>query len=71
LRELRRLNLEILAVYHSHPQSEPIPSKTDLELSYGERLQNLILGRIGNEWVLRSWWLTWVSYDPGEWRAID
>ena len=30
-RRMRELNLELLAVYHSHPTSPPAPSKTDKE----------------------------------------
>ncbi len=36
-----------LAVYHSHPTSEPIPSRHDLERSYGEHVVNLIIGLRG------------------------
>src|SRR5689334_11877958 len=38
---------EWLAIYHSHPTSEPVPSKTDLaHNTYGESLMHLILGCI-------------------------
>jgi proteasome lid subunit RPN8/RPN11 len=30
-RRMRELNLELLAVYHSHPTTPPTPSKTDKE----------------------------------------
>src|SRR5438067_13873196 len=30
-RDMRRRGLEVLAVYHSHPTSAPVPSRTDLE----------------------------------------
>src|SRR4051812_11159791 len=30
VRDMRRLETEIVAVYHSHPTSHPVPSRTDL-----------------------------------------
>src|SRR5438105_690677 len=34
VRDMRKRQLDILAVYHSHPASDPIPSRTDLEHNY-------------------------------------
>ena len=47
-RDMRERGLEVLAVYHSHPSSLPIPSKTDLERNWSEDAVNLIVGQI---WV--------------------
>src|ERR1700726_3208737 len=33
-RDMQRLGFDVLAVYHSHPTSEPIPSRTDRERNY-------------------------------------
>jgi proteasome lid subunit RPN8/RPN11 len=33
-REIRAQNLEFLGIYHSHPQSENIPSPTDIARAY-------------------------------------
>ncbi len=33
-REIRAQNLELLGIYHSHPQTENIPSPTDIARAY-------------------------------------
>jgi proteasome lid subunit RPN8/RPN11 len=33
-REMRAQNLEFLGIYHSHPNTENIPSSTDIERAY-------------------------------------
>ena len=61
-RDKRQRGLEILAVYHSHPQSAPIPSQTDLAQNYSEDVMNLIVSLKGQEPELRGWWLTAAGY---------
>jgi proteasome lid subunit RPN8/RPN11 len=29
MRDMRELGIDVLAIYHSHPSSDPIPSRTD------------------------------------------
>jgi proteasome lid subunit RPN8/RPN11 len=42
-RDARRRGLDVVGFYHSHPQSEPIPSKTDLaEASYPDLLHLIV-----------------------------
>lgn len=65
-REIRRLGLEVLAVYHSHPSSEPIPSKKDLERNYSERIMNLII----HMQDVRGWWLTETTFVPGQFETV-
>src|SRR5262245_2295643 len=43
MRELRRSELDVVAIYHSHPSSRAVPSRTDLALNWGERVVNLII----------------------------
>src|SRR2546426_9886549 len=45
VREMRahEHELEILAVYHSHPTSHPVPSGTDLDRNYSEEVINFII----------------------------
>src|SRR5262245_17238518 len=33
-KDMRRQGTELLAIYHSHPTSEPVPSRTDLERNF-------------------------------------
>lgn len=49
---------EILAFFHSHPGSPPIPSQTDIENHYYPGIPHLILGRgTENEWQGRAYLL--------------
>jgi len=68
VREMRRLGREIVAVYHSHPSSAPVPSRTDLERNYSEEVMNLIVGLSDAEPLMRGWWLTSGGYTEGEWQ---
>jgi proteasome lid subunit RPN8/RPN11 len=54
---LQASGTEVLAVYHSHPTSDPIPSRRDLERSYGEHVMNLIIGLRKALPEVNAWWL--------------
>ena len=66
---MRASGTEILAVYHSHPNSDPIPSKRDMERSYGEGVVHLIIGLRSAEPDVRGWWLTSTDYREAEWES--
>jgi proteasome lid subunit RPN8/RPN11 len=65
LRALDRAGLEILAVYHSHPTSAPIPSRTDLDRNYSEDVMNLIISLASDPPLTRAWWLTAQGCEEG------
>ena len=66
-RAMREDGLELLAVYHSHPTSGPVPSKRDVEWNtYGETVVHLIVGLGGPEPAVRAWWLTETGYREAE-----
>ncbi|MCI0462613.1 MAG: M67 family metallopeptidase [Gemmataceae bacterium] len=71
VRDMRRLGLEILAVYHSHPTSDPVPSVKDSERNYSEEVMNLIVSLKEREPVVRAWWLTAESMVEGVWEVIE
>jgi proteasome lid subunit RPN8/RPN11 len=72
IRDVRRKGWEILAIYHSHPTSEPVPSRTDLERNYyGESVIYLIISFQGTDPALRGWWLSERDYRPAEWEYVD
>lgn len=55
LREARAMGLEIVAVHHSHPGSEPVPSRTDLEWRWAPGVADLIVGLSGAGALPRAW----------------
>jgi proteasome lid subunit RPN8/RPN11 len=69
-RDMRRNKLEVLAVYHSHPTSAPLPSKTDLERNYSPAVVNLIISLQGAEPAMRGWWLTEHDFREAEWCLV-
>lgn len=70
VKDMRRQNVEVLAIYHSHPSSKPIPSKRDLELSYGPAVVNLIIGLVNEIPDVKAWWLNEASYDVAQWELV-
>ena len=64
---MRASGTDVLAVYHSHPTSDPVPSKRDRERNYGEQVVNLIIGLRGAEPDVRGWWLTAEAAREAKW----
>ena len=71
IRDMRRFGDEILAVYHSHPTSEPIPSRTDLERNYSPDIVSLIISLNAADPFVRGWWLTETGFKEAVWGLID
>jgi proteasome lid subunit RPN8/RPN11 len=69
-KDMRALELEILVVYHSHPTSEPVPSKKDRERNYLGEVMHFIIGLNGETPVVRAWWLTSEAHHEAEWEVI-
>jgi proteasome lid subunit RPN8/RPN11 len=58
-RDMREAGTELLAIYHSHPESEPVPSRRDIDRNtYGDSVVHLIVSLAGPEPEVRAWWLT-------------
>lgn len=43
MKQMRRDNLDMLAIYHSHTASEPYPSKTDVEMAFYQDVSYVIV----------------------------
>lgn len=70
IKAMRAAGADVLAVYHSHPKSVPVPSRTDLEQNYSEEVVNLIVGLGGPAPEVRAWWLSAEGQREAEWEAI-
>jgi [CysO sulfur-carrier protein]-S-L-cysteine hydrolase len=67
-RDMRERGLELLAIYHSHPSSDPVPSATDLkENYYGSKIVNFIISLKGDTPVIRGWLLGEAAFSEAEW----
>lgn len=68
VRDMRRHGIDVVAVYHSHPTSAPVPSRTDLERNYSPEVVNFIISLKNAVPEVRGWWLTADSYREAEWE---
>jgi [CysO sulfur-carrier protein]-S-L-cysteine hydrolase len=66
---MRASGTDVLAVYHSHPTSDPVPSRRDRERNYSEQVVNLIIGLCGAEPEVRGWWLTADAAREARWEV--
>jgi len=69
-KDTRKNGLEFLAIYHSHPTSVPVPSKTDLEMTWWPGVVSLIVSLATTPPTVRGWWLTDVDYREAEWDIV-
>jgi [CysO sulfur-carrier protein]-S-L-cysteine hydrolase len=70
VRDMRRHGIDVIAVYHSHPTSDPIPSKADRERNYSAEVVNLIISLKASPPTMRGWWLTAESATEATWQSV-
>jgi proteasome lid subunit RPN8/RPN11 len=69
---VRAAGAEVLAVYHSHPASHPVPSAKDVAGNHwGDAVVHLIVGLAGPEPDVRAWRITAEGYEPVAWTFLD
>jgi len=69
--ELRRRGEEILAIYHSHPRWNAIPSRTDLAENYYGEVPRIIVSLLGDRPDVRVWRLDPDSFEELHWRIVE
>ena len=70
VRDMQRCGIDIVAVYHSHPSTDAVPSQLDLERNYSPDVINLIISLKNGNPLMRGWWLTAQSMTEAEWQII-
>lgn len=58
MRAMHTCGTIVVAVYHSHPRAEAVPSRLDRERNYSPAVMNLIISLKDPAPCVRAWWLT-------------
>ena len=70
-RAMRDEGTELLAIYHSHPDSAPAPSRTDLaDNFYGEEVVHFIISLKGKEPFVQGWHLAETGFRAADWECL-
>jgi proteasome lid subunit RPN8/RPN11 len=67
-KDMRRRGIELLAIYPSHPTSEPVPSRRDRQQNQYPGVVHLIISLQTGRPEIRAWWLTADTHDEAEWE---
>jgi proteasome lid subunit RPN8/RPN11 len=70
-RTLRQRGHAFLAIYHSHPQWEAVPSQTDLATNYYGDLPRIIVSLLTDPPEVRVWRLDPQSYVELSWSPVE
>lgn len=70
-KEIRREGWEMIGVYHSHPTTPPVPSRTDLASNgYGAEVAHFIISLTGGVVEVRGWHLDETAYREANWEIV-
>jgi proteasome lid subunit RPN8/RPN11 len=71
VRAMRPLGLDIVGIYHSHPTSAAVPSRTDRERNYYPDAVHFIISLVGPEPDVQAWWLIGDRVEKAAWECRD
>ena len=69
--DLRQRGADIMAIYHSHPRWQAVPSKTDLDENHYGPVPRIIVSLIGEWPEVRVWQLEPDSFRELPWRIVE
>jgi len=70
-RDMHQEDLDLLAVYHSHPTTNPVPSQKDRERNYLGEVVHLIVSLKGEVPEVRGWWLSERDSFEAHWECTE
>ena len=68
--DFRQKGAEILAIYHSHPRWQAVPSQTDLVENHYGPVPRIIVSLVGESPEVRIWRLDSESFFELPWQVI-
>jgi proteasome lid subunit RPN8/RPN11 len=71
-KDMQQNGLDLLAIYHSHPTSDPVPSRTDLARNfYGPDVVHVIVSLRTGTADVRAWRLGETDYAEAAWTCVE
>jgi proteasome lid subunit RPN8/RPN11 len=71
MREIHSQELKTLAVYHSHPDTDPVPSRLDIERHVSPDVMALIISLVAGTPCLRAWWIHGPLPVEAQWAVLN
>jgi proteasome lid subunit RPN8/RPN11 len=71
VRDMHPRGIDIVAIYHSHPTSDPVPSRKDLDRNYSPDVMNLIVSLKTGRPAVRGWWLGEQGFREGQFELVE